>query len=129
MKVLVISTNAAKFSAFKKKLKESNEVEEVFETGDLKTTLSWVRQGNVDTVVVDEELDNITGCAFLESLVKVNPMVNTALVSSLSGGDFHEATEGLGVLMPLSPEPSTEEAELLISKLSRVAGLMQPATK
>ena len=53
---------------------------------------------NTDLVIVDEQLDDMSGIEFVGRLVQVNPLVNTAIVGSLSDEDFHEATEGLGVL-------------------------------
>jgi hypothetical protein len=43
----------------------------------------------------------MTGLKFVEKLVLTNPMINCAAVSSLSSKDFHAASEGLGILMPM----------------------------
>ena len=59
----------------------------------------------MDLVIVDEQLDDMSGIEFVKQLVKVNPLVNTTIVSSLADEEFHEATEGLGVLMQLPPHP------------------------
>ena len=77
-------------------------------------------------VISDETLAEMTGIEFLNQLVRVNPFINTVLLSSLSPHDFHEATEGLGILgqLPLKPEPS--HLKDLLSSLSSILRLSAP---
>ena len=85
--------------------------------------LERLQKETVDLVVVDEDLGDMPGLNFIEQLVAVNPMINCALVSSLSKADYHEASEGLGILMQLPPRPSTAAGTSLISHLNRILGL------
>lgn len=78
-----------------------------------------------DLVVIDEKVEGKPGKAWVTSIVSVNPMVNTALVSSLSEEDFHEFTEGLGVLMGISPNADETEAEKMVERLSKLLTLYQ----
>ncbi len=78
----------------------------------------------VDLVIVDEQLDDISGIEFVEQFVKVNPLANTAIVGSLPEAEFHEATEGLGVLMQLPPRPQERDAENLLAILAKISGLL-----
>ncbi|MFO7963687.1 MAG: NifB/NifX family molybdenum-iron cluster-binding protein [Desulfobacterales bacterium] len=71
-------------------------------------------------VVVDEKLPDMAGLEFVEKTVATNPMINSALVSRLSGGKFHEASEGLGILMQLPPEPDAGHAKDLITRLESI---------
>lgn len=82
----------------------------------------------MDLVIVDEQLDDMSGIEFVQRLVQVNPLVNTAIVGSLSKADFHEATEGLGVLMQLPPSPGDKDAEALLAVIEKISGLMQSET-
>ena len=50
-------------------------------------------------------------------------MVNTAVVSPLSDEEFHEASEGLGILGRLSTDPGMSEASELLHKLRAVLGV------
>ncbi|MBM9537489.1 response regulator [Desulfobulbus alkaliphilus] len=79
----------------------------------------------MDLVIVDQQLDDMSGIEFVQRLVQVNPLVNTAIVGTLSEADFHEATEGLGVLMQLPPHPGEKEAEALLAVIEKITGLMQ----
>ncbi len=76
----------------------------------------------VDLVVAAEELGDMSGLAFAAKLVVQNPMVTCALVSSLNKKDFHEASEGLGILAQLSSEPDASEAASLVEKLNAIIG-------
>ena len=81
----------------------------------------------IDVVIVDEQLDDMSGIAFVKQLVKINPLVNTAIVGTLADHDFHEATEGLGVLMQLPADPGEKEARTLLGILEKIGVLLQPA--
>ena len=80
----------------------------------------------VDLVIVDEQLNDMSGIAFINQMIKVSPLANTALVSTLAADEFHEATEGLGVLMQLPLQPQKKDAEALLAVLEKIGVLMQP---
>ncbi|MFZ7128467.1 MAG: response regulator [Desulfobacterales bacterium] len=65
-------------------------------------------------VVVDESLPDMSGLEFVRRLMGVNAWIQTAVVSRLSDGDFHEASEGLGVALRLSAPPGQKDAEKLL---------------
>ena len=89
-----------------------------------KAGLEDLKTQAIDLVVIDEQLDDMTGIEFVKQVVKVNPLVNTVVVSGLSAEDFHEATEGLGVLLQLPWQPQAGDAERLLAVLAKIAGLM-----
>jgi len=86
-------------------------------------TLAWLLKNSADLVVAAEQLDDMNGLEFAKKLVIQNPMVNCALVSSLSEDDFHEASEGLGILAKLPPDPGEPEAVDLLKKIRAIKGL------
>ena len=88
--------------------------------------LETIKQTPADLVVVDEDLGDMRGLAFIHQLVAVNPMINCALVSALSHEDYHEASEGLGILMQLPPEPSADDGKRLMDQLNQILGLASP---
>lgn len=89
--------------------------------------LETLRAEAVDLVVVDEVLPDMTGLEFAERLVALNPMINCALVSALPPADYHDASEGLGILMQLPPQPRQTDAEHLMTHLSQVLGFTTAA--
>ena len=95
--------------------------------------LSWAQSGAealdtiskapADLVVTDEELGDMSGLTLALKLLSVNPMVNCAAVSPLSHEEFHEASEGLGILAQLPPSPGEKEAEALLQQLREIKNL------
>ena len=106
MNILLASRDKASLSALKTGLEE-NQVQTAWaESGS--NALAKVTEGNFDLVVTDENLGDMTGLEFIKTVIALKPMVNCAAVSSLLPDDFHEASEGLGILMQLPVRPGHE---------------------
>jgi DNA-binding NarL/FixJ family response regulator len=76
-------------------------------------------------VIVDYTVGNESGIEFTKKLIGANPLLNCAVVSTLSGKDFHEATEGLGVLAKISKNPASDDVANLLDNLRRILGLLR----
>ncbi len=68
-------------------------------------------------VIIDAGLADAEPLELVKKLLLVNAMVNTAVLSPLSEEEFHEASEGLGVLGRVPVEPGRDDAADLLSKL------------
>jgi DNA-binding response OmpR family regulator len=90
------------------------------------TALERVRNAAVDLVIIDEELEDMAGVDLVRRLLEVDAMINTVLVTTAPPNDFHERTEGLGILMPLPPVCGQAEALQLTQHLNRLALLTNP---
>ncbi|MCP3925275.1 MAG: hypothetical protein GY714_22100 [Desulfobacterales bacterium] len=77
----------------------------------------------IDLLVVDENLSGIDGLKIIKEVTNINPFINTALVSSLSPEEFHDVSEGLGIIMQLSTSPTLEEANILVEKFNEILTL------
>ncbi|MCB2192543.1 MAG: response regulator [Deltaproteobacteria bacterium] len=99
---------------------------------DGRSKLYWA-QGDEDTVSLTQELAPqlvvIDGqgrekeaFALVSKLLMVNAMVNTAVTTAMDEEEFHEAGEGLGILMSLPADPGEGAAKGLMDKLVSVAG-------
>jgi hypothetical protein len=73
-------------------------------------------------VAVGAKFSDLEGVELVRRLLRVDAMINTALASSDPEDIFHEATEGLGILMKLSPLPTPAEAGRLARFLGQVTG-------
>ena len=83
-----------------------------------------------DLLVADEILEDMSGIELIKSVTAKQPLINCALVSSLSPQEFHEATEGLGILMQLPPQPGIDAADQLLTHLNKILSFSRhPATK
>ena len=85
--------------------------------------LEAARTAAPDLVIIDADLPDTTPLDLVQKLLMVNAMVNTAVVSPLSDEEFHEASEGLGVLGRLPNEPGRRDAGELLHKLRTVLGV------
>ena len=100
--------------------------------------LSWAQSGGkaldmisdtaFDLVVTDERIGDMTGLELAAKLILINPMINCAAVSSLSPEDFHEASEGLGLMDQLPLRPGKEKADNLLQRLIDIKKLMGRAS-
>ncbi len=73
-------------------------------------------------LMVIDYLPDTEPLSLVQKLLTVNAMVNTAVVSPLTDAEFHEASEGLGILGRLPVEPGIGEAADLLQKLRQVLG-------
>jgi two-component SAPR family response regulator len=94
---------------------------EVSESGE--KALTMLSSMAVDLVVAEEDLGDMTALEFARRLLKINPMINCAIVSSLPHEEFHEASEGLGIMAQLPKQPGAEDAEFLVKTLKQIKGL------
>lgn len=125
MTIVFVAKDFSRFSVLVERLRQEQDVELVpVATGA--AGLDQLKGKRVDLVIVDEQLDDMSGIDFVKQFVLVNPLANTAIVGSLAGEEFHEVTEGLGVLMQLPPHPNKTDAELLLSVLAKISGLLAP---
>lgn len=120
--ILIVSSDKDALSGFTSTIEKHDDI-----------NMSWAESGGkaldmvpvnaFDLVVTDETLKDMTGLEFARSLVAANPLVNCSAVSRLSPKAFHEASEGLGLLMQLPPGPGKEHAEKLMQHLRSVLSL------
>jgi CheY-like chemotaxis protein len=126
MRALLVSIRKASLSEFAATL-ENLSVHLVWsETGI--GALSLLGGKAFDVVIADEELPDMTGLQFAKELVSTNPMIHCAAVSSLSAEDYHEATEGLGLLLQLPVMPNRAHAEDLVKHVRNIMNLTGEVT-
>ncbi|MGD9044205.1 MAG: response regulator [Desulfobacterales bacterium] len=123
--ILLASRDKASMCAFKTGL-EDNQVQTAWAKSG-SHAIARLTEGNFDLVVTDENLEDMTGLELIEKVISKRPMVNCAAVSSLLPDDFHEASEGLGILMQLPVSPGSEQAEKLLRQLKNILNLTEQA--
>ncbi len=127
IQLLLVTPDKAPFNEFALALAHNDDVELSWaETGQ--RALDMVSGTPLDLVIVDEKLGDMTGIEFIETLVSVNPMINCAAVSPLPSDEFHEVSEGLGILAQLPVQPGAKDAEDLLKLFNHLKELLQPKT-
>lgn len=126
LRILLVGKNPETLADFADQLSRREGIA-VSRAGSGKAVWDILGKTKVDVVVTDEKLADGDSLPFVKELTKRQPLINCAMVSSLSPEDFHEATEGLGVFMQLPVEPGAEEAAKMIQLLESISALL--ATK
>ena len=119
-RILVVTSRRRHFADFAQELTPEAAIR--LEWADSGTAaLSAVQSTAPLAVVVDEYLSDMSGRELVRRLLFQNAMIHAALVSGLAAEAFHQATEGLGILLQLPPDPTRTEARILLDRLNRMA--------
>lgn len=73
-------------------------------------------------IVVDGGLKDFRPFELVGEIARMDATINTAVMSQLDDGDFHDRAEGLGVLANLGTQPGAGDAREVMSRLWRVRG-------
>jgi DNA-binding NtrC family response regulator len=86
--------------------------------------LQSVSDAAFDLVITDETLADMTGLQLAGKLLSVNPMIHCISVSTLSQKEYHEKSEGLGLMDPLPDRPGEKDAKRLLRDLRQIKGYL-----
>ena len=117
--LLLVSNNRNFISS----VSEYSEKAEIFRANSGNEALDMIANKTINLVISDESLGDMTGLEFAEKLISLNPMVDCAVVSSLSSKDYHEASEGLGLMMQLPVQPEKRHIEQLLLHVNKIIHL------
>lgn len=121
--ILLVGRKSASLTNFVTELKAKKEIDVVqVDSGD--AALSLINGKKIDVVIVTDSLADESPLSFVKILTKKHPLINCAMVSSLPQEEFHEITEGLGLLMQLPIESGALEAEKMVQLLESISALM-----
>lgn len=101
---------------------------EFISIGSLATALAFIRDTGPRLIIVDavslfspepdENLQEIR--AALMSILMINAMVNTAVVSAMDEEVAHDALEGLGVMAMLPADPIADDIDTIFDTLNEM---------
>ncbi len=119
MKLMLVWQKDEKINDFQKELAASDM--EIISLSSGKEALEFAKNNtDITLAVTAANLPDMTGLEFAEKLLGVNAMIGCAVASDLDHEDFHETSEGLGILMQLPLKPNAENGRELISRLTRI---------
>jgi DNA-binding NarL/FixJ family response regulator len=118
MRILLVSRRRDGLAPFREALAAAPGVA-LAEAGTSAEALAAAGSAAPDLAVIDEGLDR-KPLELVADLIRVNALINTAVLSTLPEEEFHAASEGLGVLCRLPRDPSAAEA---LDLAARVRGL------
>ena len=84
--------------------------------------LDLARDHSPDLVVLAESLGDMSYLEAVKELLKINAFLNTAVVTAMDEEEFHEQSEGLGILSGIRPDAGQKEIRGLLKRLWEVSG-------
>ncbi len=117
--IILVSDKRDAFAEIEKELM----VHQNFTVNHIKTNeqvTKYIQDTKVDVAIVADQLNEQPGFDCIQNIVQLNPFINCALASPLDHDDFHELTEGYGVLMQLSPMATRKEGAELVEKITKI---------
>ena len=121
--LLLVSSDKTSLSDLASVLEKDKDVDVSWAESGLEA-LKSVSSSSFDIVITDETLADMTGLELAAKLLSVNPMIHCACVSTLSSEQYHEKSEGLGLIDPLPDRPGEKDAERLLGDLRRIKGYL-----
>lgn len=119
-RILIVTAHRKSLSAFAAALEQSQDVQVAWADSG-QAAVSDVMKHPPLGVVIDENLLDMPGLDLVRRLLPINAMINTAVMSELPRDDFHEASEGLGVMAQLPPNPAPDDARNILAQFKRMA--------
>lgn len=123
VRILIVSIDNDSLTDFKAGL-ELDDVQ-ISWVDSCNDVFSRLKEEKFDLIVTDENITDMNGIECIEKLILFNPLLNCAAISSLSPDDFHEKSEGLGILMQLPKKPSTQDGIKLLEHLNTILKLIK----
>jgi len=118
IRILLVGSNENSLSDLKTGLEKNNT--QIIWVESYSDLLSRLKKEKFDLIITDEKLPGMSGIECIKKLILFNPLLNCATISSLSPTDFHEASEGLGILTQLPKKPGKEDVAKLLYHLNIV---------
>jgi DNA-binding response OmpR family regulator len=117
--ILLVTSRENQFSEFMDGLTREETVE-IITAASSKEALESLSVAVPHLVIIDEIVDGVSGMKIARDILMKNAMVNQVLVSTLSPEAFHEASEGLGIMAQLPPEPDAAQAKNVLEILKKM---------
>jgi DNA-binding NarL/FixJ family response regulator len=119
-RILIVTPHRKSIAAFAAALEESQDVQVAWADSGHAAVADVIKHPPLG-VVIDENLLDMPGLDLVRRLLPINAMINTVVLSELPREDFHEASEGLGVMAQLPPIPTPEDARSILAHFKRMA--------
>jgi len=119
---IVVTPRPDKMSALMEGLEAGGVTTTTVANGE--SALEAVKKNAPQLVVIDEGLPDFKPLDLVVKVIMTNALANTAVISSMPDKEFHDKSEGFGVLRALVGSPSREDGEELAAHLVRVLNLV-----
>ena len=118
--IVILTSRESHFAPFSRQLAESPECRVQWASALESIDLAMGKAP--DLLIIDTNIDDGSALDIAQKVIRVNAMVNMVVVSDLSEEDFHEASEGLGIMARISDPPDAEDAPRILELLRQMPG-------
>jgi chemotaxis response regulator CheB len=118
-RILLVSPNPAALAVFIQSL-QAGVKDTIKLASSAQDALELIPGAAPDLIVLDEIPGAPPDFELVRKIMHRNALINVAMISRMTEQEFHDAAEGLGILMQLPPGPGRPEAEALLSSLNRM---------
>ena len=119
-RILIVTTHRKSLSAFVESLQESQDIQLAWADSG-QSAIADVMKHPPLGVIIDENLLDMPGLDLVRRLLPINALINSVVISDSPPEAFHEASEGLGILAQLPPQPTPEDARTILARFKRMA--------
>ena len=121
-RILIVTPNRKRLAEFAQTLIEQQDVEVAWaDCGQ--AAIADVMKHPPLAVIIDDNLLDMPGIDLVRRLLPINALINTVMISDLSPEAFHEASEGLGLMAQLPPNPTKSDAREIWARLKRMSAM------
>lgn len=119
-RILFVTSRPSQLKEFSDVFSLDNKLS-VFSVESSKEAIVAVKDMRPVLVVVDDQVRGVGGLDIIRRLIEENAFIQTAAISDLTDQEFHNRSEGLGILTQLPLVPGRDDALRLIDQLKQVA--------
>lgn len=118
--ILAVTERSVELAEFLNALQEQAGMDVMVATSG-KAALERMKADQPPFVVLDLELPDAEPFRLAMDILSVSAMTNLAAITGLSEADFHDKSEGLGMLCAIPPEPGATDALPVAEQFRRFA--------
>ncbi|MBI5064066.1 MAG: hypothetical protein HZB87_11560 [Desulfatitalea sp.] len=119
--ILLVSADPSQKQSFAAELGKQSGLALVT-ANSVEEALTMVQAHKIALAVVDDQIGAHSGLDLIRRLIQIDAFIYTAVLSNAGEEDFHERSEGLGILAKLPLAPGPEDARRLWEAIEKIAG-------
>ena len=119
-KILVVTDGPARFAAFEDAMRGAGW--EVCEKRSVEEALSCAGEERPGLAVIDTAVGGVPSYEIARRIIERSVFTNLVLVSDLDEKEFHEQSEGLGVLTAIPENPGKDHALKVMGMVEQIMG-------
>ncbi len=125
---LLVSPRAEEFDDFMATLTAQTDIK-LKQVASAVEMLQLVREKSPNLILLDQEIKDRDPLDLVNELLQIDAMINSAMITSMDAGSWHEKSEGLGMMPPVSNPPTAEDAVTLLKNFRAMPGLSSNESK